>query len=242
MPIFDQPSVVDTPAPQQAPQQAARAPQQPKADFGYGPETPKGPDAGMVAQVNAGLGNRDASDEVAEAMRFSEDEIRIAEEILFKGYGKNSYPIMGGRHSVEILTSNPIEIDLVDEIINEIAYKASQIKEGEGVPVSVINNKQKLLTMATYFIGVDGRDLCSDIDMQLETIRSGVQAMKAMLMSGDVVKLKETKATVKEMLNRRADYINSTQNTIVLDAVSSFKMQFETMVTNLLDSKDLIPK
>lgn len=239
------PAIFDSPQHQQQPQQSQQSPQpqaQVKQDFQYGQAKEKGPDAESVARVNHSLGNRDASAEIAAAQQFSDEDIRVTEEVLFRGWAKKSYPIMGGRHYIEVATSTPIEIDLVDEIVNDTILRAQKDNSLEALSTAVVNNKQKLLTMASYFVGVNGKDICPNVDMQLETIRSGIQAIKQMTMSGELAKLKDTKQAVKDMLSNRADYIGATQNTMVLDAVSACKTQFESMVLELLESKELLPK
>lgn len=214
----------------------------PKSDFGIGQKKDTGPDMSAVNAVNQNLGKRDASAEVAEAEAFTEDDIRMAEEILFQGWTVKSVPVLCGKHTAEIMTSIPLDIDLVDEIVNDMLVQADKDGELKTMPQSTVNSRQKLLTMATYFQGFDQKDISQGMEGSLKVIKAGINELKRAIVAGDLVAVSAHKEAIKKAIGKRADIINCTQNTMVLDTVSSAKLELETLITDLMESKGLIPK
>lgn len=223
---------------------------QPKQDFGIGPEKEKGPSDAAVMNFNKAAGTgKDVSAELEEEERFSDEDISMAEQVLFQGWAVANMPMLGGKHKATITTSVPIEFELVEEALDKFVVDqrkawetANPGKPFAGLPGTVVSSKNKLLTLASYFKGFNDQDLCKDMNLRLETIKAGIERLRQSASSGDLVEVQKIKPVLIEMLWRRAEYISGMVNTVVIDNIVAQKNNFEIKMDAIMSSKAIYPK
>jgi len=224
-----------------APVDRVERPATPKQDFNLG-NVKAEPDMGMVSKINAGMGSKDASADLAaqEAYPFSDDDVELAEQLMFQGWARKSYPVMSGKHTVEVLTSTPLELDLVDGIVQDWL---SAFKEGEPFPASsVIGSRSKLLNISLSFQGVDKTDFCQQPELRLSTIKNGINELNRSIMSGEIVKIKENKRAVTDLISKRASFLAARYSTDMVDLIVGKKIDLENSMRAIMGHDKTIPK
>ena len=246
--IFDQ--IAKNKAPQQSvTEQAPDQVQKPKIDFSLGTKK-QDLDVGIANNVKAGLAKKDASAELEAEINypFSDEDVELAEQLMFKGWARKSYKILGGKHSIEVLTTTPLELDIQSQIVQTWMSGFKQPNERLGVVGDVfpssteVNSKEKLLRMSLGFQGMNGKDFCDDVDYQLVTIKNGFVALSKAIMTGNLEEMQGTKKILLELVDRRAQYMSAKFDINFLDLVASKKFELENLMMAIMSNTQTIPK
>lgn len=237
--IFDMPVPGQQP-PVKQPVPEPQRPQEAKMEFNPYGDAPQ-VDEALLIKAKDQIDGRDVKEQIEKAETFSDDDIRIAESVLFRGWADTQVPIVGGRHTATLSTTIPLELDLVDEIVSDWLHAESS-RSTSPIADSTVSSKQKTLSIATYFTGFDGVDICKQPELRLDTIKNGIMALSRAMTAGDIEAMTKHKAGIKDLLSKRASYIVSTMNTMVLDMITSAKVEFESRVMAILEAKTLLPK
>jgi hypothetical protein len=147
---------------------------------------------------------------------------------------------MSGKHTVEVLTSTPLELDIVDSIVQDWV---ADFKEGDPFPAaSVIGSRSKLLNIALSFQGTDKTDFCQQPELRLATIKNGINELNRSIMSGEVEKIKANRIAVAELVGKRASFMAARYSTDMVDLIVSKKIDLETSMRAIMGHDKTIPK
>ena len=219
------------------------APQSQKIDFGDGETAAvqresKADEAANVS--NALNGDRDVSKEIEEEQRISDEDMKLVEEMLFKGWVIKSYDILAGRHSVEISTILPCEIDLMEEVLEDEA----KLKEEDGGDVTTyyLGSRRKMLMIAISYRGMDKADFGPKAELKFDSLKAAVNRYNRILISGDLTELKKSKDMIKDIIKRRATALAATMTTTLSDIASLKRHDLDTLMITALGREGIVPK
>jgi len=173
-------------------------------------------------------------------MSISDEDMRLVEEAIFKGYTAKSYKVLAGRRTISVATSLPCELDLIDDIIADEVRFAEANKQ----PCSqhYVDSRQKMLGLALCFVGVDGVDFGPQVDIKFATLKAAIGTFNRALVTGDLKGVVELKQTVKTAVSRRASAIAASIPSGLSDIISSRRYDLESLVIQALNQAEIVPK
>lgn len=200
-----------------------------------------------IAQVNQALSGQSSYDlerEIEDLKKITPEDMRLAEEMIFKGYAETTVSMINLPNiKFSIMSMSADEVSLVDVIVFDY-IKSKESKDGDTVetPQSVVTAFKNSLILGLAVKGRDGKDMCEDAPTnKLELLKKAIRRMKALEVSGDLEKHTKLLEEIKRVVRIRASFI-SEMATPVIDFLSEQKYQFEIKMFRIMTAKQLIPK
>ena len=196
-----------------------------------------------VEKVNAQLsGNKDQAD-FEEASKISEEDIKLAETLLFNGYVEKEV-IMSHiptiKHTLCSVTAE--EMNLIDEIIYEEAKKFTKPDGTVDMSQSSVQTLRSSLYLALSYKGTNGTDFVKENRvLQIEIIKRAMKALSDKYVEGDLESAKTFKQSVMDAVKKRAARVRQF-STPLLDFLSSKKFEFDNKLFAVMNTEKIIPK
>jgi len=196
-----------------------------------------------VEKVNAQLsGNKDQAD-FDEASKISEEDIKLAETLLFNGYVEKEVVMTHIPKIKHILCSvTAEEMNLIDEIIYEEAKKFTKPDGTVDMSQSSVQTLRSSLYLALSYKGSNGTDFIKENRiLQIEIIKKAMKALSDKYVEGDVESIETFKKSVMDALKKRAARVRQF-STPLLDFLSSKKFDFDNKLFTVMNTEKILPK
>lgn len=266
--VFDRPKPQDGATRKPNPAEATQAPQQaealapsekPKEDFRSPFEqnedmlrdraTKPAPKSGesyaerTAEAINASAsGGADLTNEYQEAMTVSEEDLALAEELIFKGYAETDVEIPNfPGHKFTITSTNAEEMSMIDDMIFDMVKVHEQSDGRVDLPQNHIQTWRNALYISLSYRGMDRQELCSSGTQHLNTIKKAIVRVADLEAEGDMDAAAKLKEELKKALKARALKVRRLPTSII-DYLSGKKLEFDSRMIDIMNSKDIIPK
>ena len=205
----------------------------------------------LASEVNSALGNaaggadkksKEASEDEIAMSKISEDDTRLASELIFRGYAEMELEFAHIPDAkITICSSTSQEIDTVNDILFDVIKDITNDDGSVDMSNRVLTSLRNSLTLAVGFVGLNGDDISSDPITKLKSIKAGIKKLTEVTMSGDIEKAEKLKKSVYKAVKDRAAKIRELP-TVVIDNVTDEKYKFDTRMFEILNIRNIIPK
>ena len=200
----------------------------------------------MVDKANQALSNGSSIQkdmrEFDEFEKISDEDLALAEQIVFKGYAEYNVVIPNmPSHVFTLCTSSAEDMSIIDEILYDMV-KQREDKTGDvDLPAQHVETMKAALFLALGFKGADGKDFCDEPINQMMTIKRAIIKIKELEYAGEMEKAKSLNDSLKKSLKYRAVRMRR-YPTPVIDFLSHKKYEFDTKMYTIMMSDKIIPK
>ena len=201
----------------------------------------------QIAQVNQALSgstNYEQERELEDLKKITPEDMKLAEEMVFRGYADIEVPMVNLPNIKFTLTSvSAEEVALVESITYDY-LKSKESSDGSTVdiPQAIVSSFKNALNLALSVRGRHGKDLCEEIPTQkLEVIKRAVRKAKSLEITGDLKKHAELLEEIKKSVRARAAVVMQ-MATPVIDFLTNEKYLFEVKMFRIMTTKQIIPK
>lgn len=200
-----------------------------------------------VNKVNKQLSGGDSDDmskELNDMDDISEEDLKLAEELIFKGYVEYEEEIefiKEKKHKACLCSITAEEIDIVNEMVFELV-KGKENDEGQiDMPQNSVSLKNQFYTLALSFKGFNQADYVKERNYSLSLIKSVIIKLPDFEIEGNIEKYNKIREEVKKAIKIRASKLRNLP-TPVVDFLSNKKYQFEKKMYEIMNKKDIVPK
>jgi len=200
-------------------------------------------DSESIDRASNALSGKDAEDNEKELKAlevYSKEDMRLAEELLFRGYAEKDFKILPNT-TITITSMTSAATELVNEMVYEYASKKDEEGNAPDLSAKVVEGRQQMLLVALGFKGINGADISPASGRSLSFIKSGMKRMSDAEIDGDIKKFNETRAELKKIIWARASELKRIPVSII-DAVAKRRFEFERIMFEITSREDLIPK
>jgi len=200
----------------------------------------------MISKINESLSKKDSIKddikEFEEQEKITDEELELAQQVIFKGYAEYNIKIPNiPNHTFTLCTSSAEDVSVIDEIIYEMVKSKENEKGNVDLPAQHVETMRAALFLALGFKGVDGNDFCDEPVNQLMTIKRAVIKVKELEYTGEIKKAGELNESLKKALKYRAIRLRR-YPTPVIDFLSSKKYEFDNKMYLIMMSDKILPK
>jgi len=200
----------------------------------------------MIDKANAALSNqtglKEDMKEFEEQMKISDEDVSLAEQVIFKGYAETdvTIPNLPG-HKFTLCTTSAEDMSVIDEIIYDMIRGKENDKGDVDLPAQHVQTMKSALFLAMGFKGIGGKDFCDEPIHQIMTIKRAVVKLKELEYAGEMSKVKDLSDSLKKSVKYRAIRIRR-YPTPVIDFLSQKKFEFDNKMYTIMISEKLLPK
>jgi hypothetical protein len=203
----------------------------------------KSPEQLAADKINQGLSGRNDQADFDEMEKFSEEDIKMAEEFLFNGYVETQiemHNLPKIKHT--ICSVNAEEMNLIDEIVYEEAKRFQKPNGEVDISQLSIQSLRSSLYIAFSYKGSNGEDFVKDNRvLQLEIIKKGMKKLSELYSEGDIENVDSFKESIKQTIKKRAARVRQF-GTPLIDFLSDRKYKFDMKLFNIMNQEKIIPK
>jgi len=183
-----------------------------------------------VAKAKAGMGadpkTREA-EEMDEMSKFTEEDYRLAEECIFKGYARKEEKFgRGDKHKFEICTLVSYEIKLV----NELVFEEAKDKE---MSQHMIQDRLDAFFLGAGLLSIDDKAFPEDPRLSIALYKNGISQLRALEQSGKVEEFDKQYKAVKDLLSNRATAAYGLGNAL-RTVISQKRAEFEQKMLDIM--------
>lgn len=192
--------------------------------------------------MGATPGKNDVQSDLDDLEKVSPEDLKLAEELIFKGYAEFDVdiPNLPG-NSFTICSTSASEFNLIDEVLFD-KVKDNEDKDGNvDMPQNKLQALRTALTIALSYRGRNKDELCKDSINHLNTIKRAIIKVNEYELSGDLKNMKELKDGLKQALLVRAIEVMKLP-TPMIDFLSTEKFDFDTRMHRIMTEKQVLPK
>jgi hypothetical protein len=200
-----------------------------------------------IDQLNKALSGKtdyDQERELEELKKITPEDMKLAEEMVFRGYAETSVSMINLPNIKFTITSmSADEVNLVEAITYDY-LKTKESKDGStvDVPQSIVASYKNALSLSLAVKGRDNKDLCEEVPIQrLDVIKRAIRKAKSLEISGDMTQHVQLLDEIKKSIRARAATVLQ-MATPVIDFLSNEKYQFEVKMFRIMTTKQIIPK
>lgn len=195
-----------------------------------------------AAALNESPG-RNVQAELDEMDKVDPNDLKLAEQLIFKGYAEYDVEIKnlpGNRFT--ICSTNAEEMAVIDEIIYEMLKNSEQDDGSIDIPQNNVNALRNAIFIAISYRGMNKKELMDeDGSCHLNTIKRAIIRVSELQNQGKIKESTELKKNLKECLIRRGTTVQRLA-TPIIDFLSSAKYEFDAKMLKIMSSKGLLPK
>lgn len=187
-------------------------------------------------------GGADLTAEYQDAVSVSEADLELAQQLIFNGYAETDVemPNMPGK-KFTICSTNAEEMSMIDEIVFDMIKEKEEDDGRVDLPQNHIQTWRNAIYVALSYRGRDREELCSSGTHQLNTIKKAISRVSDLEMTGDMEAAEKLKGELKKALKFRALQVRRL-GTPFIDFLSGKKMEFDSKMSTIMTSKNIIPK
>lgn len=203
------------------------------------------PKEDMVNNLNNALSGKDKESEkiekeLGEMEKFTEEDISLAEQLLFNGYAQKDLKLTD-KVVITVTSMTAVEVDLVNEMMYEFGKKFETSDGRFDVSQKTIDHMNTLYLLSVSFRGFNGKDLSETRTRSLDLLKNAFKQLNSLEIEGDLEKIKKLRTDIKDAVRARALEIKR-MPTPVIDAISRKRSEFESMMYSIINRGDVIPK
>jgi len=203
------------------------------------------PEMDGVERLNKSLSGQNDPNNVQEELEddITEEDMALAEELLFKGYAQFDKKIPVGKDNFATLCSTTAE---ESQLINELTFdyiKEHESEDGKSsdLPENNVNLMIQFFNIALAFKGYNGGDICEKKIYQIDLIKSAIKKLRSLEDSGNIKGYEEMRGQIKNSIKGRASKIR-TIPIAVIDFLSNQKFQFDRKMYEIMNRDNIVPK
>lgn len=199
-------------------------------------------DQAMVENLNKSLSGEGGSDIDDEIIKISQDDLKLAEQLVFNSYAECNVEIKNfpGR-KFTITSTNGEELGLIDEIVFEKIRSVKQNEDGSvELPQNAVSSLRNSLFIAMSFRGIDGNDISKDPICHINTLKRAIIKLGDVYNSGELQKAEELKKNIKQAMIKRATLVKR-MPTALIDYLTGIKYDFDVRMLSIMNKKELLP-
>jgi len=187
--------------------------------------------------------NRNISSELEEMDKITPEDLKLAEQMMFKGYTEFDITIPQLPNiKLTICSTSAEEMNMLEEIVFDMMRKAEDLGDGTiNLPNNHVQSMRNALFIALSYRGMNKEELMKDTSYQLNTIKKGIIRITELQDLGEVKKADEFKESLKKKLIKRASTIKRLA-TPLLEFISSEKYKFDEKMLRIMSTKNILPK
>lgn len=190
---------------------------------------------------NAGPGKNVQAD-LDDMERFSEEDIRLAEQMIFRGYAEFDAKMPRfENHKFTICSTSAEEISIVDEIVFDHVKRAENDDGIVNLPQNNVQGLKNSLFIAISYRGMDQKELIEDSSCHLNTIKRAIIKVSDLESAGDIDGSSKLKESLKKKLLQRSVRVRRLA-TPMIDFLSDKKYEFDTKMLSIMNSPGILPK
>lgn len=195
-----------------------------------------------AAAVNSSGPGSNVQADLDEMDNFSEEDIGLAEKMIFKGYAEfDSSMKIFPDNKFTICSTSAEEISLIEEIIFDY-IKSEENEDGiVDIPQSNVQALKSALFVAISYRGMNQQELMDDTSCYLNAIKKSIIRITELHDSGKLDEAVKLKKITKECLLKRASKVKRLA-TPLIDFLSDAKHRFDSKMLAIMNSKGLVPK
>jgi len=201
----------------------------------------KNPQEDAVAKLNesmAGGGSKALEDEDA----FSDEDLRIAEEMIFKGYAEKTVPMQNLKNrTLTVCSTSAEDISVIDAIVFEYVKKHTKDDGTVDLGNNSVQAFKNSLHLALSFKGFNDKDVCDTPINHLTTLKNAVSRYSELESQGELEKASNLFKNMRDSLLVRAARIKKFP-TPLIDFIGEEKYKFDTKALQVMSTKGIIPK
>lgn len=198
-----------------------------------------------VEKTAASLNNkgRDVSSELDEMDKITPEDLKLAEQMMFRGYAEFDVTIPKLKDiKLTICSTNAEEMNMLEEIVFDMMKKAENLGDGTiNLPNNHVQSMRNALFIALSYRGMNKEELMRDTAYQLNTIKRGIIRISELQDEGEITKADEFKKSLKHKLIKRASAVKRLA-TPILEFISTEKYRFDEKMLGIMRTKNLLPK
>lgn len=184
--------------------------------------------------------NQKIEKELEDLNKFSEEDLRLAEELLFNGFTKKDFKL-NDKYSATLYSTNALEMSVVNELMYEFTKKYEKADGRVDVSNKTMDHIHQLYLLAISFKGYNDKDLSSERIRSLELIKNGCKKLSDLEVDGDLENHSKLMEEIKKAVKARAAEIKRLPASVI-DAVSYKRYDFEKMMYDIITRGDVLPK
>jgi len=206
----------------------------------------KSPDMAGIDKLNEQLSGGSAEDKISkefeEIEQFTDEELALAEELIFKGYVEFDKKMSIGKdNSITICSMTAEENELVNELVYSL-LKEKENDEGDvDMPQSAVTMFSQFCGLALSFKGYNGEDFCKERKYSLALIKSAISKLPEFEAAGDLKRYSEIRDEIKGVIKIRASKMKRIA-TPVVDYISNQRYIFERKMYSIMNKENILPK
>lgn len=184
--------------------------------------------------------HKEVEKELEELDRYSEEDLKLAEELLFQGYAKKNYKITPTM-SATFYTINANEVSVINEMMFEFT-KTYELKDGRiDLSQKSIDQVHGLYMLSVAFKGYNDKDISESKGRSLDLIKAGLKHLSTLEMDGKIDEYKKLMEEIKDAIKKRSAEIKR-GSASVLDVLSMKRFEFERLMYDILNKGEVLPK
>jgi len=178
--------------------------------------------------------------ELEDLNKFSEEDLRLAEDLLFNGYAKKDFKL-SDKYSATIYSTNALEMSVVNELMYEFTKKYEKPNGTIDVSNKTMDHIHQLYLLAISFKGYNDKDISPERSRSLDLIKSGCKKLSELEITGDMENHSKLMEEVKKVVKSRAAEIKKLPASVI-DSISYKRYDFEKMMYDIITRGDVLPK
>jgi hypothetical protein len=180
--------------------------------------------------------------ELDEMDRFNEEDIKLAEQLIFKGFAEFDIEMPKLPNTkLTICSTSAEEVAIADEIIYDMVKKGEDEKGKVNLPANNVQAMRNALFVSFCYRGVNKKELTADTRCHLNSIKTAVIRVSDLENAGDLDGATSLKKSLKKAIIERATAVKRLP-TPLIDFITEKKYEFDTKMTAIMNAKNTIPK
>jgi len=196
-----------------------------------------------ASAINNSTGSvRNVQSELDEMETISEEDIALAEKMIFDGYADfdASMPNLP-KNKFTICSTSAEEMAIIDEIVFEMLKDAEKEDGSVDLPQNRVNGMKNALYIAMSYRGMNRQELVKDSNSHLNSIKKSIIQITELQNLGKLNGAKEVKTAAKKALLIRAAAVDRMAHPLI-DFLSAEKYAFDAKMLKIMSAKNLLPK
>jgi hypothetical protein len=187
-------------------------------------------------------GTGSIDDEINDLDSVTPEDLEIVSQVLFKGYAEKNYEFNNMPNTkATICTTSAEDMSIIDDILFDIVKRYEDKDGNVDTPQSYISTMRTAVWLALSYKGLNGEDICNSQMQRLDLIKAAIKRLSILRTTGDMAKASELLKDVKKAVLERTVYIRQLP-TPVIDFLSGKKINFDTLVLKVMNTKDILSK
>lgn len=192
--------------------------------------------ATMIEKANEALGGIGSESKKEEEDSFSDEDLKIVEDLVFKGSAKKEFTHPRFKElKCVISTISPCEYDMIDSAIVKFINDRSSGEESL-LNDNIVNSKRMSIILAVSLVSVSTIEF-ADVKMRLSNVSAAISKYETLMSEGNIKEASDHLDMVIKLVNERAAIISTKLSINVINWISEKRSDFETLVSDIMTSE-----